>query len=89
MAKQFTEKDVDTSGNLPRIYTGEFRLDLIYAPTEWQKRGLQETRGGYGNRLNSGYKIYFCGKPYRVYVTQFSNAGSVWFKAKGRKIFVS
>ena len=88
MAKQFTETDVQTSDGLPRINTNDFRTDLVYAPTEWQKLGRQETASGYGRRLNSGYKIQFCGKLYRVYVTQFSNAGSAWFKAKGRQIFV-
>ena len=89
MAKQFTEQDVDTSGSLPRIYTVDHRADLEHSPTPWQKLGLQETASGYGMRLNSGYKINFCGKLYRVYVTQFSNAGSCWFKCNGRTIFVS
>lgn len=64
------------------------KSDLAYCPTEWQKMGLMETRTGYGARLNTGYKISFCGKLYRVYCTVYSNAGTCWFKVKGKKIIV-
>lgn len=83
--KLFTEADV-VDGQFPRIYAD--RSELISDPPEWMKRGLQETASGYGKRLNSGLKINYCGKLYRIYVTIFSNAGSSWFKTKGRKIFV-
>jgi len=81
--KEFTESDVIND----HIYAD--RSELIDSPTDWQKQGLQETASGYGNRLNSGLKIRFCGRDYRIYVTQFSNAGTAWFKVKGRRIVVS
>lgn len=85
--KDFTDADVDTSGQFPRIYTD--RKELIYDPTPWQKQGLQQTATGYGAKLNTGYRIAFNGKLYRLYSTTYGNAGSTWFMAGGRKIFVS
>ena len=84
--KEFTEADV-VKGQFERIYAD--RSELVYDPPEWMKRGLQETASGYGKRLNSGLKISFNGKLYRIYVTIFSNAGTSWFKVKGRTIIVS
>ena len=86
IVKQFTEADV-VKGQFERIYAD--RSELVYDPPEWMKRGLQETASGYGKRLNSGLKISFNGKLYRIYVTIFSNAGTSWFVTKGRKIIVS
>lgn len=85
--KQFTEADVVKTGEFERIYAD--RSELVYDPPEWMKRGLQETASGYGKQLNSGQKISFNGKLYRIYVTIFSNAGTCWFKTKGRRIIVS
>lgn len=62
--------------------------DLIDEPLGWQQRGLQQTASGYGSKLTSRYKIDFEGKLYRLYVTQYGNAGSTWFRVCGRKIFV-
>ncbi len=89
MNTAFTTLDVNVlkDGTYPRIYAD--RRELIHAPTKWQKMGLQETRTGYGRRLNSGLKIEYCGKLYRIYITIFSNNGSAWFTVKGKKIFVS
>ena len=63
--------------------------DLVYTPLDWQKQGLQQTASGYGRKLTMPHKVSFNGKLYRLYCTIFSNAGSVWFTAKGNKIFVS
>ena len=88
-----TESDVKT---WPHSKTGEtmYKIyadttDLIDDPLPWQKRGLQQTASGYGSKLTSCYKINFEGKLYRLYVTQYSNAGSTWFRVRGRKIFVN
>lgn len=88
MAKQFTDADVrpwleDGSG---RIFAD--REDLIDAPLWWHEQGLQQTASGYGRKLTQRYKISFNGKEYRLYTTIFSNAGSTWFKVKGRTIYV-
>lgn len=85
--REFTEVDVVRHTNYPRIYAD--RAELIDAPTAWQKMGLQQTATGYGNKLNSGLKIRYCGRDYRIYTTCYSNAGSSWFRAKGEKIYVS
>ena len=85
--KEFTEADCLQMGSSPWIQAD--RSELVYDPPEWMKMGLQETRTGYGKRLNSGYKIHYNGKLYRIYVTIFSNAGTSWFTAKGKRIVVS
>lgn len=87
-AKNFVQSDILTpyAGDNGRIFADE--SELLYAPLEWQKRGLQETATGYGAKLTSPYKIRFEGKLRRLYVTVFSNAGSTWFILKGKKIFV-
>ena len=85
--KAFTSADIVRHSNYPRIYAE--RPELVYDPPKWMQAGLQETATGYGARLNTGLKISFNGKLYRLYCTIYSNNGSVWFKAKGEKIFVS
>lgn len=84
--KKFTEADVEMQGDFERIYAD--RSEMVVDQPEWMKRGLQETSSGYGKRLNSGLKIHFKGKLYRVYITIFSNAGTSWFTTKGRRIIV-
>lgn len=88
--KRFADSDVREHGAIAGAgsLTAD-RTELIQAPTDWQRQGLQETASGYGRRLNTGLKIHFNGKAYRLYCTCFSNAGSVWFKTKGRTIYVS
>ncbi len=95
--KLFTEADVTKAGgtySTERGWENQYerisvdKSELVYDPPEWMRRGLQETASGYGRRLNSGYKINFCGKLYRVYTTIFSNNGTCWFKVKGRQIVV-
>lgn len=92
MATQFTEENVRTWENsrtgepMYKIYCD--REDLIDAPLWWHERGLQQTASGYGRKLTNRYKISFNGKEYRLYTTIFSNAGSTWFKVKGRTIYV-
>lgn len=81
--KDFSESDIVRDNH---IVTD--KSELVHCPTDWQKMGLMETASGYGARLNSGYKISFNGKLYRVYTTIYGNAGSSWFKVKGRKIYV-
>lgn len=86
--KEFTTADVLPSS----VFDGWIPADtseLVYDPPEWMARGLQETASGYGKKLNSGRKIHFNGRLYRIYVTIFSNAGTAWFKAKGKRYSVS
>ena len=83
-ARQFTQADVTLTG-----YIYADKSELVYDPPAWMRLGLQETASGYGKKLNSGYMILFCGKRYRVYVTIFSNAGTCWFTANGKRIVVA
>lgn len=62
--------------------------ELIFAPLDWQKRGLSQTASGYGNKLVSRYKVRFEGRDYRLYVTCFSNTGSTWFTVRKQRIYV-
>jgi hypothetical protein len=82
--KHFKLTDVTPQGS---IITNGIQ-DLINSPMWFHKQGLSETSSGYGRKLNSGLKISFCGKLYRIYTTCFSNVGSNWFTAKGRKIYI-
>jgi len=85
--KLFTDKDVDTGGQFPRINCETSELVMSLLP--WQKRGLQQTSTGYGAKLTSSFKINFNGKLRRLYHTCYGNASSCWFVTKGRKIFVN
>lgn len=85
--RQFTTVDVrDLNSKFLRIYVD--RADLVECQPDWMKRGLQQTATGYGRKLNSGLKIHYNGKLYRLYVTIFSNIGSTWFTSMGVKIYV-
>lgn len=81
--KLFTLADVNNG----RIFAD--RAELVHNPPAWLSRGLQQTASGYGRKLNSGLSINFEGRLRRVYITQYSNAGSAWFNYKGQKIYVS
>ena len=61
---------------------------LIEKKPWWMLRGLSESTSGYGAKLNSGYMIKFEGRIRRIYVCQFSNAGTCYIKYKGSDIIV-
>lgn len=86
--KQFTDADVLPSSAFDGWIQAD-RSELVDAPMWYHKQGLQQTASGYGRKLNSGLKIHFNGKLYRIYVTIFSNAGTSWFTAKGKRYSVS
>lgn len=53
-------------------------------PLDWQRAGLQQTASGYGRALTSSrVAVLKNGARRRVYVTQFSNAGTAWIKFAG------
>lgn len=60
---------------------------LIDAPLWWHDKGLQQTVTGYGKKLTTRHKVEFEGKKRRIYCTCFSNSGSLWFTANGKKYF--
>ena len=91
--KNFTDADVQHpfSATSSLANCGKINAessDLVDAPLDWQKRGLQQTASGYGRKLTNSKKISFNGRLYRLYTTIFSNSGSTWFTVKGKKIFV-
>jgi hypothetical protein len=57
---------------------------LIDKPLGFHLLGLQETASGYGAKLTSRRVVRLAdGSERRVYVTQYSNAGSAWITLKG------
>jgi len=62
--------------------------DYVHAPLWYHDRGLSQTRSGYGAKLTSPYKVPYGGRLYRVYVAQYSNAGTAYIIVKGEKIII-
>jgi hypothetical protein len=96
--KNFTQKDVSypwgqvaANNSSPLAGCGKIYVEtseLLCSPLWWQKKGLSQTRSGYGRNLTNSCKISFEGKLYRLHTTIYSNSGSTWFTVKGKKIFV-
>ena len=62
---------------------------LIDKPLAWQAQGLRQTASGYGKRLTSREIAKLAdGRTRRVYITQYSNAGSAWILLDGKKLFL-
>lgn len=67
-----------------------------YIPTErvkvkalpWQEMGLSYTASGYGKKIPTRYMVHLGGRWRRVYVTQYSNAGSAWVVESGKRVHV-
>ena len=61
-------------------------------PLWWQKKGLSFTSSGYGKRIPTRMMVLFKGKWRRVYVCQFSDAGTAyigkWIVGRGPEITV-
>jgi hypothetical protein len=80
---------VDIISDFPEYVTVLRDQSLIDDPLWYHKKGLMQTATGYGSKLTTQYKINFEGRNYRVYCTCFSNSGSLWFTAKGKKYFIN
>lgn len=85
--RNFSERDLSGNGSLYWI-RGASVAEMVFAPLRFHRAGLQETVSGFGARLTTPHKIQFNGRLYRIYCTCYSNAGSCWFTAGGRKIYV-
>jgi hypothetical protein len=57
-------------------------------PLEWQKMGLQYTATGYGAKIPTSKIVYLRNRAHRVYVTQYSNAGTAWIVFDGKRVIV-
>ena len=65
-------------------------LALRLKELPWQRRGLTYTATGYGAKIPSRWLVELPdGRKRRLYITQFSNAGSAWFLAGGVRVYVS
>jgi hypothetical protein len=63
--------------------------DVIERPLWWHKRGLSQTASGYGRKLTSSKCVKLPdGRVRRIYVTQFSNAGSAWIVLNGKTVYL-
>jgi hypothetical protein len=63
--------------------------ELLDRPLWWHKQGLAQTASGYGAKLTSSRCVRLPdGRVRRVYVTQYSNAGSAWIMLDGKKLLL-
>ena len=85
--KNFTDKwDVDRRGSFPHLWAE--KGELVCRPLAHHRNGLQYTRSGYGSRIPTPFMIKFEGRLCRLYCTQYSNCGTVWFQRFGERIIV-
>lgn len=85
--KNFTQADIDRSGNLPRLSI-DTDTDREYRPLWWHEKGLIETSSGYGRKLTTAYMLQFNGRARRIYCTCFSNCGTCWITVDGERVIV-
>lgn len=52
----------------------------------WQELGLSYTATGYGRRIPSSYMVKWEGKWRRVYVCQYSNAGTAYIGSSAKPL---
>lgn len=57
-----------------------------YKPLAWQKAGLTYTASGYGAAIPTVWMVTVGSRKYRVYVCQYSNAGTAYIRRGGRTI---
>lgn len=55
-----------------------FPVESKVAPLWWQGKALSFTVSGYGGRIPLPYMVRWKGRWRRVYVAQYSNAGTVY-----------
>ena len=84
--RMFTKADV-FPGEFPRIFAD--RTELAEKPFTVKTLRAQKMSSGYGRKLKTSLMICYEGKQYPVWATCFSNASSLWFIAKGEKIYIS
>lgn len=63
--------------------------ETLDRPLPFHLAGLMQTASGYGMRLTSPRMIKLPdGRLRRVYVTQYSNAGSAWITLDKRRVYL-
>ena len=56
--------------------------------TRWQKAGLQYTASGYGAKIPTSWVVRYRGRERRIYCTIYSNVGTCWIFANGKRLIV-
>ena len=64
------------------------RSELIERPLDWQRRGIQETRTGYGPRLKTRYMLRYAGHLRRLYCCCYGNSGTLFISVRGKRLIV-
>lgn len=68
---------------LPKPY------EIVDRPLWWHVAGLQQTASGYGRKLTSARCVRLPdGRERRIYITQFSNAGSAWIVLDKERVYL-
>ena len=84
-------KSIRPDGSSDSHWTRE--VESRDSPLWWQKQGLSFTTTGYGRRIPTSTMVRVNGKWRRVYVCQYSNAGTAYIgtlpKGAGEMITVS
>lgn len=66
------------------IYPATPVLDML----PWQKAGLTLRATGYGKKIPTTKVLHLFNRRYRIYVDQFSNAGTAYIIYQGEKVIV-
>lgn len=66
------------------IYPATPVLDML----PWQKAGLILRATSYGRKIPTSKVLHLFGRRYRIYVDQFSNAGTAYIVYQGEKVIV-
>lgn len=69
-------------------YASDF-VAVQYRPLDWQRRGLQKTATGFGNKIPTTGMILLDGRMRRIYCDIHSNVGHTYVMVKGEKITVN
>ena len=67
----------------------DFILTVADRPLDWQRKGLQYTASGYGDKIPSRIVIQCADRRWRrVYISQFSNAGSAYLLINRQRLYL-
>ena len=64
------------------------RDELVISELKWHKAGMSKTQSGYGAKIETIYKIKFCGRMHRVYCRTYGNGGTFYILTKGKETIV-
>lgn len=85
--RKFTSDDLSNVSKHPQLYVEP--NEFIEKPLWWHKRGLMQTRTGYGRKLTTEKMIHFNGRLRRVYACVQGNAGSCYIVHNGEWVFIN